>query len=599
MIEKIKTVLKKLPEYLSNFFFGVKIAFKAAPFSFITSFILRTLASMIPIISGYALKEVINGVADAVGEKGAALLVFWLIVYILSMVFHGFLYEISWVMQNIVTQKFNHYIDLILIDKIALSDLSFFDRSKEQDILSVVKNNKHLLGELVWSNVSLLSSIISAAASLGIFFSLSPILAIITILLTFPSIILSRKYHNFIWEYDYQHSNIYRKTNYFSSVVTDKNRAAELRLYNNGEYFIDRYFKSWGSWFHEKNGKGIKYNIKLFFTNLLNQMSAIVVFIYSIFKFAAGKIGVGDIQYYVNLSSSVGNSVYSIIYTMSQMSINSEKISVVRDFLNWKPHLADEGDKTPSYMPEIEFRNVSFKYPGTDRYVLKDCSFIMKSGEKVALVGLNGAGKSTVVKLLLRFYDPDEGEILLDGVNAKEYSLKALRKVFGVQFQEFVTYSLTVGENVSIGNIEEYDEASVLSSLELSGADKFVSEYEKGIHTPITRTFEKDGIEPSGGQKQKLALARAFYRNAGIIILDEPSASLDPEAEYEIFLKFSKLWQGKGAILISHRLSNVTLCDKIIVIDGNRIAEVGSHKELMNKGGKYADLFNLQAGKYV
>lgn len=333
--------------------------------------------------------------------------------------------------------------------------------------------------------------------------------------------------------------------------------------------------------------------------NLLQTAGVAFTFINAVIRFSAGKIGLGDVQYFVNITVQVKASLVGIFNTMSYLQVDSEKIAVIRSFLKWRPKMQLGGTKLPAGHPEIEFRNVSFKYPDTERYVLKNCSFIVKSGEKLAIVGLNGAGKSTIVKLLLRFYDTDEGEILIGGVNIREYDLKALRKVFAAQFQTFATYAMSVGDNVHIGNIDDNSTDRIHEALSFSGADTFVSGFADGIDTQITRLFDEAGEELSGGQKQKLALSRAYFRNADILILDEPSAALDPEAEYNVFSKFLELWNNKGAILISHRLANVTLCDKIIVLDNCRIVEQGSHAELMKLNGLYARLFHIQASKYI
>ncbi len=386
---------------------------------------------------------------------------------------------------------------------------------------------------------------------------------------------------------------------YYGDVLRGRGYAEEMRLYNNFRYFTGKYFDMWRSWFSEKNRYGIRHNTRLFLGNLVQTAGIGITFVYSLIAFSAGRIAVGDIQYMVNLGEQVKGQIGRLFDSALDLSKQSREITVIREFLSWEPQIQSHGSRVPDPLPSITFNNVTFRYPNTDQNILEDCSFTVKSGEKVAFVGLNGAGKSTVIKLLLRFYDPDEGEILINGINAKEYDIKALRSIFGAQFQNYVTYSMTVAENITLSDGGRLDPDRLQRALEFSGADKTVAEFENGIDTEITRMFDESGEELSGGQRQKLSLSRAFYRNADILILDEPSASLDPEAEHEIFDKFISLWQDKGAILISHRLSNVTSCDRIIVLDGCRIVEQGTHRELIELGGKYAYLFRLQADKYT
>jgi ATP-binding cassette subfamily B protein len=250
---------------------------------------------------------------------------------------------------------------------------------------------------------------------------------------------------------------------------------------------------------------------------------------------------------------------------------------------------------------EIEFRNVSFTYPGKDpetEATLKNVRFTIEAGEAIALVGRNGAGKTTIVKLLTRLYDPDEGEILIGGRNIKEYDLKALREEIGVIFQDYVSYYLSARENIGVGRVNDIDNLELVNSAaQKSGADVIVEELTDGYETMLGRWW-KDGTQLSGGQWQKVALARAFIRDARILILDEPTSSLDARAEYEVFAKFRELTEGKTAIFISHRFSTVRLADRIFVLENGVVLEDGSHEELMKVNGRYAELFNLQAEAY-
>jgi ABC-type multidrug transport system fused ATPase/permease subunit len=248
----------------------------------------------------------------------------------------------------------------------------------------------------------------------------------------------------------------------------------------------------------------------------------------------------------------------------------------------------------------IEFENVSFSYPGGKRQVLKNINLKFRPGETVVLVGLNGAGKTTFIKLLTRLYDPTEGRILLDGRDIKEYDTAELYKMFGIIFQDFGKYAASVSENIEFGNVnKEPDEKRVREAAVQANAQMFIDKLADGYDTPLMRYFETNGIELSIGQWQKLAIARAFYSDADILILDEPTASLDPIAEQEIFNQFDALRADKTTIFVSHRLSSATIASKIVVLEYGELVEEGTHKELMAKGGKYYELFSTQANRYI
>ncbi len=292
--------------------------------------------------------------------------------------------------------------------------------------------------------------------------------------------------------------------------------------------------------------------------------------------------------------------VYMVISSYTQLADGKIRIQNYRKFLGFQSKIHADGtlELTKSSFI-IEFKNVSFRYNDNLPWILKKVSFSFDSRQKVALVGVNGSGKTTIIKLLLRFYDPVEGQILMDGKDIREYTLDSVRRHFSTVFQDYSNYAFSVKESVSLSDISRVgEEERIIDALKQSGADEFVDRFPQGMDTYLTRRYDESGQELSGGQWQKMALARAFFRKSDIYILDEPSASLDARSEDEVFRMFQTMYAEKGAILISHRLSNVHLSDLILVLDKESLAESGHHEELMKKDGVYAHMYRLQAEKY-
>lgn len=293
----------------------------------------------------------------------------------------------------------------------------------------------------------------------------------------------------------------------------------------------------------------------------------------------------GSKEFLASINSIINNNKYLQLY-IDFLNIESE---------NHKGTIPVEKRDDDEY--EIEFKNISFKYPGTDTYALKNVSIKLNIGERLAIVGMNGSGKTTFIKLLCRLYDPNEGEILLNGIDIKKYDYEEYMRLFSVVFQDFKLFSFLLGQNVAASM--NYDEKYVKDILEKVGLEKRLNTMPKGIYTPLYKDFDEEGIEVSGGEAQKIALARALHRDAPIIILDEPTAALDPIAEFEIYSKFNEIVGTKTAFYISHRLSSCRFCHEIAVFNDGEIVQKGNHKELVkDEDGKYYELWNSQAKYY-
>ncbi|HXS22932.1 MAG TPA: ABC transporter ATP-binding protein, partial [Gemmatimonadales bacterium] len=315
----------------------------------------------------------------------------------------------------------------------------------------------------------------------------------------------------------------------------------------------------------------------------------------------AGVFTIGVLTFLTGSFRQSRDLIQRVLLSLTQVFEQSLYLDDLFSFLALEPTVRSAPDARPVPLPIRQgfvFENVGFRYPGSDAWAVRHLDFTLEPGERIALVGENGAGKTTLAKLLVRLYDPTEGRILLDGVDLRQYDITSLRQNVGVIFQDFVRYDLIIRENIAVGNIERLsDEPRLHGAAQRSLADSVVGRLAGRYDQMLGRRFE-GGVELSGGEWQKVALARAYMRDAQLLILDEPTAALDARAEYQVFLRFSELTAGKMAVLISHRFSTVRMADRILVLRAGELAEQGTHEELVARGGLYAELFQLQAAGY-
>lgn len=334
-------------------------------------------------------------------------------------------------------------------------------------------------------------------------------------------------------------------------------------------------------------------------TDFGHTVCSLGVRIFILYESFLKKKTIGDFTMYISALDNMENSINSLMDAISSLYTDNLYIESLLALLNMESTLKDgKREFLIDEFSTIEFRNVWFRYPNNENYVLKGISLKLEKGKVYALLGLNGSGKTTLVKLLMRLYDPEKGNIFLDGVDIKEYSLQSLYRNIGVVFQDFVKYPLTVNENVGIGNIAYMNNMEYIKkAIAIAGADKFIQNLPRGYQTILEKEWD-EGSELSGGQWQKIAIARAVLKKASILVLDEPSAALDPEAEFEIFQKMKVLMKGKMSILITHRFSNTDIVDYIFMMENGKIIECGTHQDLMKAKNKYYSLYKLQAEAY-
>ena len=396
----------------------------------------------------------------------------------------------------------------------------------------------------------------------------------------------------------------WRKMNYLESTTKNFDFAKDIRLFNMSNAFFNQ-LSGVNETYKELNRK--HHNRMVLWEVSLGSVlivQKILMYTWLVYNVVTGAYQISDFVLYVGLVSTFHASVGYVNWIYSDMRTNSLMINDYRNFVDWKEdrETADEKDGhiTEINLDKFEFRfeNVSFKYPGHDNYVLKNVNLTIKNGAKLAVVGVNGAGKTTFIKLMMKLYEPSEGRILLNDVDIKEYNREEYFKLFSPVFQNVECFAMPIYQNISFAEEDKTDMNKINEVLEQSGLSEKINSYEKGIHTNLLKIFDKEGIDLSGGEKQRLAMARALYKDGKVVILDEPTAALDALAEDRMYREFENMIQGKTAVFISHRLGSTRFCDKIAMFEDGTIVEEGTHEELMAKNGKYAYMFGIQSQYY-
>lgn len=394
-----------------------------------------------------------------------------------------------------------------------------------------------------------------------------------------------------------EQAKVERAWGYFGNLFENFSYGKEIRINSLGNWLLRRekdFAETVLSYYRRRNGFYMKSGFCSALGSLLQQG---VAYFYLIRQVLAKVISIGDFSMYVSAVASFSDAMKTVMDSVVSVKAYGVYYEAMRDYLKVPETMRSSGDKMILGQEHlIEFRDVSFRYAGQKDYALRHVNLTLHQGDTLAVVGENGAGKTTFIKLLTRLYDPTEGEILLDGVNIRHYAYESYMALFSAVFQDYQLFSFSLKENVCLNQSES--DSTVEALLRRVGLGEKLDSLPHGIHTSVYKNFDEGGFEPSGGEGQKIALARALYKNAPFVILDEPTAALDPKAEYELYQRFHELVQDKTAVYISHRLSSAQFCTKIAVFERGEITELGTHEELIQKGGTYAELFRMQAHFY-
>ena len=612
--EPLPKHLKEVPQYLirlissffSRLFYIFRLVWETKPLILILMIAAAAANGLLPIFGAYISAEIINALAENLsGRAVTAAAIGMLFGYqFLYLFLNRIVNDINHMVSSLSGEMITNHIRRKIMQKAKEIDVSCFD---QPDFYEKLENANREAGmrpvQVLNSSLTVISTLISMISFIAVLAAIGLWAPFLVIILAVPSAVISFIYRRKTVGYMRRRSKARRQMNYYSEAVVDKDLVKEIRLLGISGDFEKRYDAVFKDYFKglkriilSEGAWNIAFGIVRIATNCL------------VFWFIAAmalnhQIQVGDYALYTGALNSIAVGVASLVSSTAVIYEGTLFIDNLISFMKQEKKIIAE--ETPPLLPErhvghtIEFKNVSFQYPQTERYVLKNVNLKFEAGETIVLVGLNGAGKTTLIKLLTRLYDPTAGQILLDGKDIRRYDVQALYHIFGIVFQDFGKYAVTVEENILFGNIQQApDKARVEEAARQSDSLGYIRTLPQGFDTPLMRYFEENGLELSIGQWQKLAVARAFYGDSDILVLDEPTASLDALAEQEIYNQFDQLRKGKTTIFVSHRLSSAVGADRILVLENGSVIEEGTHRQLMQQQGKYYQMFSTQAKRY-
>jgi ABC-type multidrug transport system fused ATPase/permease subunit len=609
-------LIRKTKGFFSRLFYIFGLVWQSAPLVLITMMALCLLDGVLPVFGAYISSYLLNEIADHITDRSLGLitesafeamrpLIFLFVLNLIYLFMKKALSKISTMVTGIAGELVVNHIKLNLIGKAKTLDTRSFDDPAFYEKLENANREANMRPiSILNATFSLISAIISAVSFVLVLASLNPIAPLVIMVAAMPSALVSLIYRNKNFRYVRWHSKERRQMQYYSGLMVNKDRVQEIKILGLGDTFTAKYKAAFAQYYKGLKSLIVKEGVTQIVVGFITTLANCLLFIYIAYAVIFGDGKVGDYSLYSGALTSITTYVATLLTSTVTIYEGTLFIDNMIEFMKEKreivPSIPEPIIPSRNVPHTVEFKNVSFKYPGMTKFVLRDVNLTFEPSESVVLVGLNGAGKSTLIKLLTRLYDPTEGVIYLDGRDLREYDVEALYDIFGIIFQDYGRYAETVSENIRFGDVNrECDSDAVRLAAKRAGADAYIESLEKSYDTPLTRMFEETGRELSVGQWQKISVARAFYKDSEILILDEPTAALDPLAEQEVFNQFSMLSEGKIAVFVSHKLSSAVSASKIVVLDGGTVAEVGNHEELMALGGKYYELFSTQARRYA
>ncbi len=570
----------------------------------VANVVLRLIKANIPLVMLYIGKEIIDEILRLIETDSSASSYLWLLVGIeLGLaVFSDLISRGITLIDSLLGDLFSNRTSEDLIRHAAKLDLYQFEDANFYDKLERARrqtNGRTVLMSQVLTQFQDSVTVLSLGVGLIAF---NPWLILILTIAVIPSFIGETHFNQASYSLTRSWTPERRELDYIRYIGASDHTVKEVKTFSLAEFLTDR-FKYLSDKYYAANKKlAIKRAAWGSFLSSLGTLSYYGAYVFIIIQTIQGIITVGTLTFLAGSFNRMRGMLQSIMNRFSRIAEGALYLKDLFDFFEIQPGIVSTENALP-FPKKIQhgftFHNVSFKYHKSDQWVIRNLSFHLQAGEKLALVGENGAGKTTLVKLLARLYDPTEGQILLDGIDIKSYDLNELRQNIGIIFQDYARFQMKAFENIAVGKIQEIGERDLIqTAAQKSLADEVIAHLPEGYEQMLGKRFAR-GMELSGGQWQKMALARAYMRDAQLLILDEPTSALDARAEHQVFVRFSDLIKEKTAVLISHRFSTVRMADRILVLDGGKMLEMGTHEELMDRKGKYAELFKLQAKGYL
>jgi ATP-binding cassette subfamily B protein len=508
-------------------------------------------------------------------------------------------------LRDLMRTSLGNHVNTMILEKATQLELKHFENADFYDKMQNARREASSRPlSLVLEIASLIQQLIILATYAVLLARLSPWSVLLIVAASLPSFIAEAKLSGESFRLNSWRAPEGRRQNYLEWILTRDSHVKEVKLFGLGPLVLQRYKDLYAKFYKEDRKLALRKSVYGLLLGALSLLAFYGSYVYMALRAAAGLISLGDLTLYLSVFRQGQTSIQSALSSIGSLYEDGLFVSNLYEYLDMgttgeAPRVQPPLSAPRARSQSIEFRNVSFHYPGSDKLVLKDVSLKLRPGEKLALVGDNGAGKSTLIKLLLRLYDPTGGAILYGGVDLRDMDPRDLRDRIGVLFQDFVKYQFSAAENIGLGWVPSIDDrARIERAVDQGGARPVIDQLPQKLDTMLGGWFE-EGQELSGGQWQKIALARAFMRESEVLILDEPTAALDAEAEHELFVRLQQLAADRTAILISHRFSTVRKADRIAVLQGGHVSELGTHEELLQHDGRYAHLFRLQAAGYA
>jgi ATP-binding cassette subfamily B protein len=588
--------LKNVPPVLG-------IVWQSGPAIVTLGLVFRAGVSLIPVSTAWVTKLIIDLINRIVQHKATlSPELWWLAAAEFSLaVLGGVLGRVVDYYDAVLADRYTRHVSIEVMEHASKLDLQayedpvFYDRLERArvqatDRLGMIQS----IGRLFQQAVTTIS------LSVAILWY-SPWLLLILVACLLPAFLGESHFAFLSYAKNFRQTPARRQLDYLRQLGGSKEAAKELKLFDLSDFFTRRFVTLWNGILDENLALNRKRLIAVSLLSILSTGGYYGAYLWVIFRTVTGVFTIGTLTFLTQSIMNASSNISQIFSTLSSIADQALFLTDLLAFFEMKPSVSSKPNALPAPRPirkGFEFQNVRFSYPGTDRLILDDLNMQIEPGERIALIGQNGQGKTTIVKLITRLYDPTGGRILLDGVDLREYQIEDLCSQTGVIFQDFMRYEMTARENIAVGRIEYLgDDQRIQAAAQKSLADGVIERLAGRYEQMLGRRFES-GVDLSGGEWQKLALARAYLRDAQVLILDEPTAALDARAEFEVFQRFNELTTGKMALFISHRFSTVRMAERIIVLENGRISEEGGHDQLMARGGTYADMFELQAASY-